>query len=445
MSEKGSFQSHLGDNYKRPSGLKRLALYRIGDWPVYSLLLALGQIIAATSYQINLLSGAIKQDEVRFYTIAGIYMITSILWWLLFRSVKSVYVLSVPFFYGLAFLMLGLTTLIHAVHGRAWGLNVGTGMYAIASSSGSLYFALNFGDEGGSPIKAWVYRCCVIQGTQQIYVCALWFWGDYLTWLLTRGMAINIQTKTLTVVMVPIACLLFAVGTFLYFALPGYCRQDPGKVPSFYSSIWRRNVIVWFFITVILQNAFLSTQYGRNRQYLWSSNHTQAWHIALLTIFFLFLWAFLLAVFGKLSQSHPWILPIFAIGLGNPRWAQTLWSCSNIGTYLPWLGSPLASAMVGRSLWLWLGVLDALQGVGFGLILLQTLTRIHISFALISAQVLGTITTMVAHAIGTPPGPIFPDFSVGAFPGIAQPWFWVGLGAHWLFVVVSLRFLGRSS
>jgi alpha-1,3-glucan synthase len=41
-----------------------------------------------------------------------------------------------------------------------------------------------------------------------------------------------------------------------------------------------------------------------------------------------------------------------------------LWSTSNIGSYVPWAGSPVASTLVGRGLWLWLGVLDALQGVG---------------------------------------------------------------------------------
>jgi alpha-1,3-glucan synthase len=78
-SEKESFRSLLGDNYQRPTLLRRVVLYRIGDWPIYSFLLALGQIIAATSYQVTLLSGTIKQDDDRFYTIAAIYLTTSII------------------------------------------------------------------------------------------------------------------------------------------------------------------------------------------------------------------------------------------------------------------------------------------------------------------------------------------------------------------------------
>src|SRR5271156_5210 len=83
--ERGNFQSLLGDNYQRPSLIKRVAQWRIGDWPLYSLFLALGQILAATSYQITLLSGTIKQDDVRFYTITTIYLVTSVVWWYLFR------------------------------------------------------------------------------------------------------------------------------------------------------------------------------------------------------------------------------------------------------------------------------------------------------------------------------------------------------------------------
>ena len=55
------------------------------------------------------------------------------------------------------------------------------------------------------------------------------------------------------------------------------------------------------------------------------------------------------------------------MGLGAPRWAQILWSTSNMGQYLPWTVGPVASGVAGRSLWLWLGVLDAVQGVGMSL------------------------------------------------------------------------------
>ena len=166
---------------------------------------------------------------------------------------------------------------------------------------------------------------------------------------------------------------------------------------------------------VIIQNYWLSAPYSRNWTYLWSSTHVSQWEIALLVIlFFVIVWAGILRLFAILSKSHSWILPVFAIGVGAPRWCQMFWGISNIGVYLPWAGGPEASALMGSSLWLWLWVLDSIRGAGLGMILLQTLTRMHVAFTLIGAQVLGSLATIAARAtapnnIG--PGDVFPDFS----------------------------------
>ena len=48
---------------------------------------------------------------------------------------------------------------------------------------------------------------------------------------------------------------------------------------------------------------------------------------------------------------------------------QMLWGTSSLALYIPWAGH--AGPYLGISLWLWLGVLDAIQGVGLGMILLQ--------------------------------------------------------------------------
>jgi len=50
-----------------------------------------------------------------------------------------------------------------------------------------------------------------------------------------------------------------------------------------------------------------------------------------------------------------------------------LWGTSSLALYIPWAGS--AGPYLGISLWLWLGVLDAIQGVGLGMILLQVMYR----------------------------------------------------------------------
>jgi alpha-1,3-glucan synthase len=207
-----------------------------------------------------------------------------------------------------------------------------------------------------------------------------------------------ISSPRLAAITTPIAILLWIVGIIIHIGLPDYYRQAPGKVPSFYIALSRRKIVIWTLFSVIVQNYFMSSGYGRNWQFLWSSRAAPAWAILLLVLaYFVILWAGFLWIFAKLSAQHSWILPIFAIGLGAPRWCQMFWGTSSIGLHLPWAGSALSSAILSRSLWLWLGLLDTIQGVGFGMIFLQTLTRMHIGFTLLAAQVVGSVATILAR------------------------------------------------
>ncbi|KAG9697868.1 putative alpha 1,3 glucan synthase, partial [Aureobasidium melanogenum] len=443
----------LGDNYQRPSLVKRWMLTRLGDWPLYSFLLALGQIMAANSYQITLLTGGEDPKPTMIYTIGGIYIAASVVWWLLFRTMKARFVLSVPFvMYGIAFLFVGMAPFLPKGAGRNWMRKVADGVYATASASGSLYFTLNFGDEGGSPISSWVYRACLIQGTQQLYITGLFYWGRTLTEATPKQ---KIEKDTLSsspimaAVTLPIAALLWLIALTLFTSLPAYYHQRPGKIPSFYKTLARRKLISWFFIAVILQNYFLSSQYGRSWQYLWSSKYAPVWVVAILVlVFFIVVWALMLYVFSRLSKSHSWILPIFAIGLLAPRWAQQWWGTSGFGLWLPWMpGGPEAGAIAGRALWLWSGVLDAVQGVGFGMMLLQTLTRIHIGVTLVSAQVLGTAVTLIAKATAPNrdgPGDVFPDLSAGVINAISKPWFWIALACQLVIPIGFFKFFRKE-
>ena len=102
-SGKEADQFLLGEDYTPPTGLKKWMQLRIGDWPLYSFFLAFGQIIAANSYQITLLTGTVGQTAEKLYFIATIYALTSVMWWVVFRNFKSLYALTIPFiFYGLA-------------------------------------------------------------------------------------------------------------------------------------------------------------------------------------------------------------------------------------------------------------------------------------------------------------------------------------------------------
>ena len=120
-----------------------------------------------------------------------------------------------------------------------------------------------------------------------------------------------------------------------------------------------------------------------------------------------------------------------------------LWGTSSLALYIPWAGT--AGPYLGLSLWLWLGVLDAIQGVGLGMILLQTLSRLHVCATLAFAQVIGSICVMVARAtapnrIG--PGTVFPDIATWDFRAdglkgspMAEPPFWIALICQLVIVI----------
>lgn len=304
---------------------------------------------------------------------------------------------------------------------------------------------------GGAPIKSWVYRASLVQGIQQIYVVALFYWGNAMALASSAGQSAQsaITNKPiLAAAACPIGATFLAIGLLLFTSLPPYYRQRPGKIPSFYHSLIRRKLIIWMFLSVILQNYFLSAPYGRNWGYLWSSAYAPTWAIVILTVvFFIGIWAGLLTFFAQLSKAHSWILPMFAFGLLAPRWAQMWWGTSGYGLNLPWApGGPVGGAIAGRALWLWLGVLDAIQGVGIGMALLQTLTRIHVAVVLTASQLLGAAVTLIAKATAPDrdgPGPVFPDLSAGIVSGIAQPWFWIALACQ-LVIPVGFFFFFRK-
>ncbi|KAK0725972.1 hypothetical protein B0H67DRAFT_144279 [Lasiosphaeris hirsuta] len=442
----------LGDGYKPPKGLKKLLSIRVGDWPVYSFILALGQIISANSYQIVLLAGESGQTAFQLYIIAGTYAVTSVLWWFVFRRLPSLYSLSLPwFFYGLAFILIGVTPFMPESI-RFSIQNTASALYAAGASSGALFFALNFGDEGGAPIMTWIFRAAIIQGIQQIYIVGLWFWGSLITAQTPtgslNGLYIANKVPVIMVITVPIALIFWILGIVSFIGLPDYYRQSPDKIPSFYMSLLRRHIVPWFFLTVVVQNYWLTTTYGRSWEFLFSSKYVPAWGVLLMAFGFLIvLWALLLWAFSYFSKTHPWIVPLFAIGLGAPRWAQMLWGTSGVGLYLPWLGTAVLSALVSRGLWLWLGLLDTIQGVGLGMVLLLTLTRQHVAATLIGAQFLGASFTILARATAPHkdgPAAVFPDFSEGALPGLTRPFFWVCLVLQLILPIGFFKFFRKE-
>jgi len=102
---------------------------------------------------------------------------------------------------------------------------------------------------------------------------------------------------------------------------------------------------------------------------------------------------------------------------------------------------------VSRCLWLFLGLLDNIQGVGLGMAPLATLIRHHVLTVLAGAQVVGSSFTMLARATSPnalSPNATFPDFSQGIMPGAASPSVWVCLG-FWLIIPVGFfKFLRKE-
>lgn len=176
-----------------------------------------------------------------------------------------------------------------------------------------------------------------------------------------------------------------------------------------------------------------------------SSQHTPTWSIVLLLmLFFVVIWSLLLTMLGRFSRAHAWLIPIFAISLGAPRWCQMLWSTSGIALHVPWYSqqTPIVGALLSRSLWLWLGILDALQGIGFGMILLQTLTRFHVAATLCASQLIGSAMTVAARASApnkVGPGDVFPNFGLRGKDALERPWFWIALASQLIICVGFLK------
>ncbi|KAG2142801.1 uncharacterized protein EDB93DRAFT_1157751 [Suillus bovinus] len=415
-----------------PESIWSISASKIGSWPLYTIIIALGQILAANSYQMTLLTGRNYQDNIQLYVLSTVFLASSFVWYTMLRLKPSVYVLSAPWlFYGIAFFLIGVPSLSSKLQGTHTILSdIATWSYAVASAAAFIFFGLNFGEEAGAATEVWILRACIVQGSQQIWVAALWYWGSKLN-TATPG---SVTPWWIIFILWPLSIMSFAFAYLMLYGLPEYYRQTPPKLSNFLETLFRRKLVLWFIASEILRDYWLSGPYGRNWSFLWSVPIPK-WAIMLLVIFFFVgVWALMLYILRSLSKTHTWLLPVFAIGLGAPRWCQTLWGTSSLALYIPWAGS--GGPYLGLSLWLWLGVLDAVQGVGLGMILLQTLSRSHVCSTLAFAQVVGSICVMIARAtapnrIGQ--GSVFPnlgtwDFSQGlkGSPMASAP-FWMAL------------------
>jgi len=143
---------HEGPPAAPMTGLQIAMAREVGGWPLYTIVIALGQMLSATSFQITLLSGKSTASDVQLYIIGAVFFAASAVWYPLFRLKPSVYVLSAPWvFFGLAFFLVGLPTIHPSLYPAHYAMsNAATWCYAIASAAGFLFFGLNFGEEAVS-------------------------------------------------------------------------------------------------------------------------------------------------------------------------------------------------------------------------------------------------------------------------------------------------------
>lgn len=97
-------------------------------------------------------------------------------------------------------------------------------------------------------------RACIVQGSQQIWVAALWYWGYSL-----NGREDGyIPPWWICLIVWPLACVSFLFAYVMLYGLPEYYRQTPPKVPHFFKTLFRRKLVLWFLASEILRDYWLS-------------------------------------------------------------------------------------------------------------------------------------------------------------------------------------------
>ncbi|KAK1236528.1 hypothetical protein PQX77_000221 [Marasmius sp. AFHP31] len=201
------------------TGLQILLSRQIKGWPLYTIIIALAQMLSATSFQITLLTGKNWQDNLQLYVLGMVFLVASAVWYPMSRLRPSVYVLSMPWvFFGLAFFLIGIPSVSNISGGahRTLG-NLATWSYAVASAAAFAFFGFNFGEEAGAATDVWILRACAVQGSQQVWVTALWYWGYQM-----NGQQQSYTPPWWIVLIVwPLAVMSFAFGYLLLYGLPG--------------------------------------------------------------------------------------------------------------------------------------------------------------------------------------------------------------------------------
>ncbi|KAJ3350440.1 Cell wall alpha-1,3-glucan synthase ags1 [Entophlyctis luteolus] len=305
------------DEYGRVENLVvKFVQYRIADWPVYTILLGIGQLIAASSYQIVLLTGNKTYSDLDFYVVGAVFLVGTLFWSAALRLTKSIYGLSIPFF------IYAIAVFLTAFAGYSSKIaKFSIWVYTFASSSGPLFLFLNFGEDVGSFTFVWTARSIVIDGLRQFVSLGLWYFGSQITG----------TTSTIQAISFVASVVLALIGVVLAIGLPDFYRTDPPSIPFFMRQLLRRKLVVIYVTAIFLQNFFLSGPLGRVMTFLWSQGavlsasltRTHVGGALLLAQFFGAIGAMLARAFAPDSLGPGPVFPNISLhfGIGGWFWA----------------------------------------------------------------------------------------------------------------------------
>ena len=74
-------------------------------------------------------------------------------------------------------------------------------------------------------------------------------------------------------------------------------------MPNFFRTLFRRKLVIWFLISEVLRDYWLSGPYGRNWQFLWAGADVPKWVVVVeIAVFFVGIWGLFM---GLLIRELP--------------------------------------------------------------------------------------------------------------------------------------------
>ncbi len=118
------------------------------SWPLYTIILSLGQLLGFSVFQLVLLDSVEENSDMNYFVTGSMYIAGTLFFWSLYRKFPSIVVLTTPFvLYTLSFVLLLLRSSVPGLpmHIRFVMDRIALWLYSFTSASGAFYFVLNFG------------------------------------------------------------------------------------------------------------------------------------------------------------------------------------------------------------------------------------------------------------------------------------------------------------